>query len=560
MSLLGSMTSCIQCVAWCQFHTRPLQSWILSKWDKDYHHLNLRLEIPPAVKKFLKMVGGSRSPSKRCELGSLANNPDPDRCQHLRLGSSSSREVRSGSLVPFNDSCILKRKGAESRPKNPESLYQGSKREAPKNLLRQYNYGCIFKETGRNKVKKTSDHFPGNIFLGRRECSFTFSSPSERLRERGSGLPQQDTYSPSRMEPKNRNLPGDCPQMGKPCHRSLCIQDKFKSQEILFPKSKGSSLGSGCLLPALGSGSPLRIPSSSSDQQSSPEISIQSGQADSSCSVLAKEKLVSASTKAGSRLSFHPSQDSRPLASGTSLTPEPRVPESISLDPESAFLNTKGLSFKVIKTLRNSRKPVTHAIYLKIWKKFCAWCKDHPNQDSPNICQVLDFLQEGFDKGLRPSTLKVQVSALSAYFDTALAEHRWVKRFFQACTRLRPTVKESSPQWDLSLVLNALTSDPFEPNESNNLRFLTLKTAFLVAITSARRIGELQALSICEPYLSVSEDRITLRLDRNFLPKVVSNFHRSQADDRKMAIRSPKNATEEKWYLLDVRRSVLRYL
>ncbi|XP_071984699.1 uncharacterized protein [Engystomops pustulosus] len=50
--------------------------------------------------------------------------------------------------------------------------------------------------------------------------------------------------------------------------------------------------------------------------------------------------------KAGSRPSIHPSQDSRPLAPGTSLTPEPRVPESISLDPESAFLNTKGLSFK----------------------------------------------------------------------------------------------------------------------------------------------------------------------------------------------------------------------
>ncbi|XP_071980774.1 uncharacterized protein [Engystomops pustulosus] len=196
------------------------------------------------------------------------------------------------------------------------------------------------------------------------------------------------------MEPEIRNLPGDCPQMGKPCHRSLRIQDKFKSQEILFPKSKGSSLGSGCLLPALGSGSPLRIPSSSSDQQSSPEISIQSGQADPSCSVLAKEKLVSASTKAGSRPSFHPSQDSRPLAPGTSLTPEPRVPESISLDPESAFLNTKGLSFK-----------------------------------------VLDFLQEGFDKGLRPSTLKVQVSALSAYFDTALAEHRSICQDGKICTR-----------------------------------------------------------------------------------------------------------------------------
>ncbi|KAG8539364.1 hypothetical protein GDO81_021012 [Engystomops pustulosus] len=220
-----------------------------------------------------------------------------------------------------------------------------------------------------------------------------------------------------------------------------------------------------------------------------------------------------------------------------------------------------GLSHKVISTLKASRKPVTQAIYFRIWNKFVTFCgPEIPNQNSPNISQVLDFLQAGFDKGLKTSSLKVQISALSAFFDSPLADHQWVRRFIRATSRLKPTIRIAVPSWDLSVVLNYLTGPPFEPLDSKNIKELTLKLTFLIAITSARRLGEIQALSIKEPYLKVSEDRITLMLDKNFIPKVSSSFHLSQEIILPTFCRNPKTPKEEEWHSLDVRRILLFYL
>ena len=54
----------------------------------------------------------------------------------------------------------------------------------------------------------------------------------------------------------------------------------------------------------------------------------------------------------------------------------------------------------------------------------------------------------------------------------------------------------SPPSWDLDKVLGALRVAPFEPLESASLRDLTKKVLFLVALATAKRVGELQALSV----------------------------------------------------------------
>ena len=55
-------------------------------------------------------------------------------------------------------------------------------------------------------------------------------------------------------------------------------------------------------------------------------------------------------------------------------------------------------------------------------------------------------------------------------------------------------------QWDLNLVLTYLMCTPFELIHSYTLHLLIIKTGCLIAITSARRVSELQALSVVEPY------------------------------------------------------------
>ena len=51
------------------------------------------------------------------------------------------------------------------------------------------------------------------------------------------------------------------------------------------------------------------------------------------------------------------------------------------------------------------------------------------------------------------------------------------------------------PAWDLSKVLQFLNSDAFEPLHDAPLRALSKKVFFLLALATAKRVGELQTLS-----------------------------------------------------------------
>ena len=77
-----------------------------------------------------------------------------------------------------------------------------------------------------------------------------------------------------------------------------------------------------------------------------------------------------------------------------------------------------------------------------------------------------------------------------------------------------------TPSWCLELVLVTSSKAPFQPIMSGPLKYLTWKTAFLLAITSAQRASELHVQS-CEPaYLRFSSAGMTLFTKLIFLPKV----------------------------------------
>lgn len=141
-----------------------------------------------------------------------------------------------------------------------------------------------------------------------------------------------------------------------------------------------------------------------------------------------------------------------------------------------------------------------------------------------SVYHILEFLQLGLEKGLGASTLKVQVSALSAMMGTRWALDPLIVQFLKACIKIRPPRKPVFPTWDLSTVLEALSKEPFFPLESISLWDLTLKLSFLIAIMSAKRVSEIHALLIKEPHLVLYPDRVVLRPSEQFIPKVASSF------------------------------------
>ena len=90
----------------------------------------------------------------------------------------------------------------------------------------------------------------------------------------------------------------------------------------------------------------------------------------------------------------------------------------------------------------------------------------------------------------------------------------------------RPRRPVGPPLWDLVKVLTYLRGSTFEPLSAKPLHLVTMKVAFLLALATAKRVGELQALS-CRvashgPDMSLSylgEFMAKTESERNTLPR-----------------------------------------
>ena len=102
------------------------------------------------------------------------------------------------------------------------------------------------------------------------------------------------------------------------------------------------------------------------------------------------------------------------------------------------------------------------------------------------------------DKGLSVSAVKGCCSALNSVLALKgrdLAASRDITTLLRSFARSVNPVELRPPAWDVSLVLQSLTGAPYEPLRTCEERFLAQKTLFLLALASAKRIGELHALS-----------------------------------------------------------------
>ncbi len=58
----------------------------------------------------------------------------------------------------------------------------------------------------------------------------------------------------------------------------------------------------------------------------------------------------------------------------------------------------------------------------------------------------------------------------------SVGKHNLVVRFLRGARRLNPPRPPSLPSWELALVLSTLLTAPFEPLQSVELKFLSMKT------------------------------------------------------------------------------------
>ncbi len=192
------------------------------------------------------------------------------------------------------------------------------------------------------------------------------------------------------------------------------------------------------------------------------------------------------------------------------------------------------LPAEVQETIASARAPATRKLYSSKWGVFESCCLTRAI-DPVNcpVGPVLEFLQERLTAGAAATTHRVYVAAIAArreLDEIPLGRHRMVSAFMRGVRRLRPVRPTAVPSWDLSVVLEGLVTAPFEPLESASERILTLKVALLLALTSLKRVGDLQAFSVSETCMDFALGlvKVTLRPRPCYIPKVLSTSFRSQ--------------------------------
>ena len=85
----------------------------------------------------------------------------------------------------------------------------------------------------------------------------------------------------------------------------------------------------------------------------------------------------------------------------------------------------------------------------------------------------------------------------------------------------RPVQRSLTPKWDLSWVLTCLQKAPYEPFHKASKLHVTIKTAFLLALATAKRCSEIHALAMDANHLrfNQSDGSVSLIVQTGFLAK-----------------------------------------
>ena len=184
-------------------------------------------------------------------------------------------------------------------------------------------------------------------------------------------------------------------------------------------------------------------------------------------------------------------------------------------------LNSLSLSDQVFNLVSDGWRQSTSSRYDAIWKKFRGFLRSRGiSLDSVNLEIVLSYLHFLYDKGLAYRTICLHQSVLSMTLPKVdgfpVGEHNLVKRLIKGVFRHRPPSRRLFPSWDVAKVFEVFTS--FQPPLGFDQ--LQRKTAFLLAMASARRPSELASLKCSPSFMIISA------LNVRFLPSDLSKTDR----------------------------------
>nr|XP_054595475.1 uncharacterized protein LOC129162961 [Nothobranchius furzeri] len=456
-----------------------------------------------------------------------------DRCEPVRLGGAPGGSLCQGCVEQRALGDTHKLSGTPRGLSGPEALPAFSVRPSCPSENRQHHDCGIYKPPGGAALHAVTHTGTQTDPMVQQASPLNQSHPRPGCSESGGGsVVQRDT--PVRgLETASSSGGTDLDPVRHSRSGSFCLQGECSVSSVLLPARPRRSTRRGRAGARLATGSALRFSPSGPDTIHLAEGTNPAPHSHSGGPILASHALGGGHFPApgGPTLETAASQGPGVPSGRLDLPPSSRTAGPVGLAPEGCGLVSAELPQAVIRTIQNARAPSTRSLYDCKWRVFEAWCQGR--EVSPFQCPVnviLSFLQDLLDGKKAFSTIKVYLAAISARhlgFGKKLAgQHPLVCSFMKGARRLLPVSRPLVPSWDLSLVLSALSGPPFEPMDGLDLKILSLKVVLLLALVSAKRVSDLQALSVhpsCAQF-APGDMKVSLKPNPAFVPKVVGSF------------------------------------
>ena len=420
-----------------------------------------------------------------------------------RLGGSLGSSHRFRPLEPRGKSAFHQRKGTSGCVQRSPSLPVISSGEDSLCLLRQQHSRCLPPQGGRHEVSLSEFSGSGDSPL----VGVPLRSPGSPVHPGVSECSSGHSVPPSpaasyRVVPQSEGLSVFTSSVAGP-NRLVCYLRESPMLDLFLSLPGSSSGGYGHVHPVLGRSSGLRVSSVVHHSQGSGEAQgISGNRVHLGGSVLAPTDLVSGPPPPVAGSSCSSAGETGPPALALLSQPLPGSPQASPscLETLQRFTHAAGFSSTVASQASLVRRPSSRQAYQLKWQIYRSWCHSHGHSVSrPSLAKVTDFLcWLRSSKVLSVFSIKGYSSMLSAVFRfhlPSLSSHPVVRDLLRsfcldvAERQLRP------PVWDLSVVLRFLNTSSFKPLSAAPLRALTQKVLFLFALATAKRVGELQALS-----------------------------------------------------------------
>ncbi|KAK3083512.1 hypothetical protein FSP39_024471 [Pinctada imbricata] len=407
--------------------------------------------------------------------------------------------VRDGSSLPGSQAFCERSEGSECV-----------------DTLRQLNSCAIYQQTGGHSVGPIVLQDLGFVELGNSTQYLHKSSSHCRESKHFSRQAKQIQDNAHRMDFEQNSSSKNIPSVGSSSCRSVCISSEQTNRDLLHLDARLQCSSYRRPINSMGKHVCICLPPNLSNSESPRTYEQVSLPGDSNSTTLAKTSLVYKDSRTSDRLS---NQTSSNIESITPAKINDKSSKSTNFQSDSlASLNRqfekRGFSKQTRDLLCASWREGTQKDYISKFKRYSSWCSSRQiDPYTANLTQVAEFLTSLYTSGLQYRTIAGYRSMLSSIIDSVdgrpVGQHPYVVRLLKGIFNSRPPVSKLLPEWDLPRVLKMLEKLPFEPIKKAKLKHVTMKTVFLIAITTFRRCSDLQSLRIGDGSVSVQKKGVT---------------------------------------------------